>query len=65
MTHALRNRALTTRDVAKFTAFVALLAILADAAVGHAHVIGTTVLVILLALFADIGGARVGQRRST
>ena len=30
-----RDRALTTRDVAKFTALVALLAILADAAVGH------------------------------
>jgi len=31
-----RNHALTTRNVAKFTALVALLAILSDAAVGHA-----------------------------
>jgi hypothetical protein len=30
-----RDRALTTRSVASFTALVALLAILADAAVGH------------------------------
>lgn len=30
------NRVLTTSDLAKFTALVALLAILADAAVGHA-----------------------------
>jgi hypothetical protein len=36
MTDPPRNRAFTPRDLAKFTALVALLAILADAAVGHA-----------------------------
>src|SRR3712207_4387712 len=34
-TDSTRDRALTTRGVAKFTALVALLAILSDAAVGH------------------------------